>query len=67
MPTLILQARDDPFMSVDVIPAADELSEKVILELSDNGGHVGFVAGANPLRPVYWLEQRIVKYLQKFI
>ena len=62
IPTLILQARDDPFMWPDAIPSAAELSEQVVLELSEMGGHVGFVTGP-PWKPVYWLEHRIPEFL----
>lgn len=64
-PTLILHAHDDPFMTHEVIPGEDELSPSVTLELSGAGGHVGFVAGKNPLRPRFWLEERIPAYLQE--
>ncbi len=67
IPTLILQALDDPFMSPDVIPLANELAQSVTLEVSEGGGHVGFVAGTVPWRPVYWLEQRAVEYLKHHI
>lgn len=63
-PTLIIQAEDDPLTSADVIPAADELSPAVTLELSRYGGHVGFVEGP-PWKPGYWLEQRIVRHLDQ--
>lgn len=65
IPTLILHARDDPFMLPDAIPDATELSESVILELSRHGGHVGFVSGPTPWQPTYWLEQRIPAFLEK--
>lgn len=65
-PTLLLQARDDPFMSIDVIPAESELSEYIQLELSQHGGHVGFISG-NLINPVFWLEKRIPEYLKQFI
>lgn len=61
-PTLIIQAKDDPLTSADVIPAAHELSPAVTLEVSRHGGHVGFVEGT-PWKPRYWLEQRIVQHL----
>ncbi len=64
VPTLILQARDDPFLPVTALPGAHELSEHVTLELSEHGGHAGFVTGRNPCRPRYWLEQRIVAHLE---
>ena len=65
VPTLILHARDDPFMDPDVIPASEELSATTTLELSERGGHVGFVAGASPWKPRYWLEERIPAFLAR--
>ena len=62
-PTLILHARDDPFMTPDAIPTARELAPGVRLELSAHGGHVGFVAGRVPWRPQYWLEGRIAEHI----
>lgn len=64
VPTLVIQAIDDPFMTVEVLPSAHELSPSVHLEIAQGGGHVGFVAGAYPFRPRYWLEQRIPEFLQ---
>ncbi len=61
--TLILHARDDPFMTDDTIPTAAELSDSTTLELYPYGGHVGFVAGTWPWRTDYWLEIRIVEHL----
>lgn len=61
IPTLIIQSMDDPFMSPAVIPQENELSSSVCLELSKNGGHVGFVSGYL-WKPEFWLEKRIVEY-----
>jgi predicted alpha/beta-fold hydrolase len=63
VPTLLIQAVDDPFMTTDVLPRLDELSPTVQLEITQGGGHVGFVSGLNPFNPVYWLEQRILTFL----
>jgi len=63
-PTLLIQAQDDPFLPPTALPSAQELGPSVTLELSASGGHVGFVAGNNPFKPRYWLEQRIIRYLQ---
>lgn len=63
VPTLVVHAEDDPFMTPRAVPGADELPPAVRLELSAHGGHVGFVAGALPLRPRYWLEARIPPFL----
>lgn len=62
-PTLILHSKDDPFMTPAVIPADEELSLRVTLELSESGGHVGYVAGTIPFRPRYWLEERITRHM----
>jgi predicted alpha/beta-fold hydrolase len=59
--TLILHAKDDPFMTEEVIPHENELSKFVTLEVSKHGGHVGFVSGTFR-KPVYWLDGRIVQF-----
>lgn len=62
VPTLIIQATDDPFVFTHSVPTADELSASTTLELQDKGGHVGFVEGS-PRHPVYYLERRIPQWL----
>ncbi|PCJ46340.1 MAG: hydrolase [Gammaproteobacteria bacterium] len=64
-PTLILQAKDDPFMTEEVIPTEEELSETVTLELSKRGGHVGFVSGMIPWRASYYIDQRIPAWFKE--
>ena len=64
-PTLVIHARDDPFMTADVIPQANELSPSVVYELHQNGGHVGFINGGLPWKPKYYLEPRIINFLLK--
>lgn len=63
-PTLILHARDDPFMTPAAIPRADELGSGIRLELCGAGGHVGFISGALPWRPRYWLDARVCAFLK---
>jgi predicted alpha/beta-fold hydrolase len=67
LPTLIIQAVDDPFMTKDVLPGMNELSTSVYLEITQGGGHVGFVAGNNPFKPFYWLDQRIPAFLKQIL
>jgi predicted alpha/beta-fold hydrolase len=62
VPTLIIQAADDPFVFTHSVPTTDELSASTTLELQEKGGHVGFVEGS-PRRPVYYLERRIPQWL----
>jgi hypothetical protein len=66
-PTLILHAKDDPFMSEDAIPNQDELPSSVELELSRTGGHIGFISGNLPWKPIYWLEERVPGFLHKHL
>lgn len=63
VPTLVIQAHDDPFMSPGVLPVATELSPSISFELCRRGGHVGFVEGGSPRQPRYYLEQRIPAFL----
>lgn len=61
--TLIVHAVDDPFMTPGVIPEENELSGSVLLEITQNGGHVGFISGNIPGKHYYWLEKRIPEFL----
>lgn len=65
-PTLIIHAKDDPFMTPEVVPREDQLSKDVVLELSEKGGHAAFISGKIPARPIFWLEERIPNYLMQF-
>ncbi len=64
-PTLIINSLDDPFMSPRVIPHEDQLSDMVTIEISDAGGHVGFIDGGTPWRPTYYLPQRLISFLKE--
>ena len=63
VPTLILHARNDPFMFPETVPEAAELPDNVWLEVSEQGGHVGFIQGLIPGWADYWAEQRIAQWL----
>ena len=60
-PTLIIHAKDDPFMPSSILPNEDEISKNITLEVSEHGGHVGFVSGSI-FKPVYWSEKRVVDF-----
>ena len=64
-PTLIIHAKDDPFMLPDVVPREDEMSDDVCLELSEKGGHVGFITTDASGKASCWLEQRIPEFLEE--
>lgn len=61
IPTHILYALDDPFFTTDVLPAESELSEHVTLELSQHGGHVGFLGDKTDK---HWLSKHVSASLQ---
>ncbi len=61
--TLIIHANDDPFMTKEILPDKSEISDSIELEIHPHGGHVGFIGGT-VLKPIYWLENRIVEYIQ---
>lgn len=62
-PTLLIHANNDPFMTTEVIPQQNELSTMVDLEITQGGGHVGFICGDHPFKPQYWLDERIPAFL----
>jgi uncharacterized protein len=66
-PTLIINALDDPFMSPGVIPHRDRLSPQVTIEVSETGGHVGFVSGGTPWRPTFYLPGRVTGFLEGYL
>lgn len=63
-PTLLIHAKDDPFMSKKSIPLSTDLSENVTLDLHNRGGHVGFIKGQWPWDLKYYLDQRILEFLK---
>ena len=61
VPTLVLNARNDPFIPAASLPAPAEAGERVLLEQPAGGGHAGFPAGAFPGH-VDWLPQRLLHF-----
>lgn len=62
IPTLIVHALDDPFMTPDIVPTFNELSSSIELEISPHGGHVGFISGTTPGYPQFWLDNRVAEF-----
>jgi uncharacterized protein len=48
IPTLVFNARNDPFVPGTSLPGPDEVADAVTLWQPDDGGHVGFVSGGFP-------------------
>ncbi|MCX7893210.1 MAG: alpha/beta fold hydrolase [Burkholderiales bacterium] len=61
VPTLVLNARNDPFLPGRYLPSPAEVSAAVTLETPRTGGHVGFVRGPFPGH-FDWLPQRIIGF-----
>ena len=66
LPTLIINARNDPFMPLTALPAPLVVSPAVTLELPDHGGHVGFLHGPWPGDPA-WLPRRLLRYFTEHL
>lgn len=65
-PLLVIHAKDDPFMTPDVIPDVALLPPSIEYQLTQHGGHVGFVGGTLR-KPQMWLEQRIPQWLTTWL
>ena len=61
VPTLVLNARNDPFLPAWALPTASEVSAEVTLEQPDTGGHVAFPQGPFPGN-AEWLPHHLLAY-----
>jgi uncharacterized protein len=61
VPTLVLNARNDPFVPGKSLPVAAEVSRDVVLEQPASGGHTGFLTGPAPGR-LDWLPGRLLAF-----
>ena len=68
-PTLLLSARDDPFLPPSVLDEVAEIACEnscLTLEFTEGGGHVGFVHGS-PWQPLYYAEHRVGEFLSFYV
>ncbi len=61
VPTLVINAKNDPFLPAWALPTAADVSLAVTLEQPDTGGHVAFPSGPFPGR-LDWLSQRLMQH-----
>ncbi len=61
VPTLLLNARNDPFLPASALPAPEDVSIRVECEFPGEGGHAGFVTGPFPGRDD-WLPRRLIAF-----
>jgi uncharacterized protein len=61
LPTLVLNARNDPFVPAASLPDAQQVSAAVTLEQPDEGGHAGFATSPFPGH-TQWLARRATTF-----
>lgn len=62
--TLLVQAADDPFQPPGSFPRAAVDRNPLLHPLvTPRGGHLGFVEGAHPLAPSFWVEETVARWL----
>lgn len=63
IPTLLISAQDDPFLSPECFPREiARTKENILLETPKHGGHVGFIERLSLEQT--WLDARIVEFLR---
>jgi predicted alpha/beta-fold hydrolase len=66
-PTLLINAKDDTFLSAACYPIKEALqSNNFYLEVTDYGGHCGFMSSFKPKENT-WLEERIMRFIAEKI
>jgi len=63
LPTLVVNARNDPFIPRDSLPALSDIAPDVQLWQPAQGGHVGFPSGAPPGH-LGFLPQQVLRWFQ---
>jgi len=66
VPTLVLNARNDPFLPAEALPTRHQVSAAVELDQPEHGGHAGFMTGPFPGR-IDWLSRRVFGYLERHL
>ena len=61
IPTLVINARNDPFLPAWALPSPDEVSPAITLEQPATGGHVAFPSGPFPGN-LDWLPRRLMQH-----
>ena len=67
IPTLLISAEDDPFLPAEVLRKVARIASQnpnLTVRFTPRGGHVGFVAGLVPFRPVHWAEHQMLSFFE---
>ena len=66
VPTLVVQAQDDPFLPASCYPIKEaQNNPNLYLEMPRFGGHVGFFS--HPFAKQYWHEARTIEFLRQVL
>ncbi|MCC7326208.1 MAG: alpha/beta fold hydrolase [Burkholderiales bacterium] len=64
LPTLVVNARNDPFVPAFSLPSPSAVSRSVLLEQPATGGHAGFMTGPAP-GCIDWLPRRVLGFFAR--
>jgi len=64
VPTLLLNARNDPFLPEAALPDPSRVSGAVRLEFPEEGGHAAFVSGPFP-GDIDWMPGRVTAFFEE--
>lgn len=60
VPTLVLNAKNDPFLPAFALPDQRDVSRDVLLDFPEQGGHVGFLHSTGN---GHWMAKRVMRFL----
>jgi uncharacterized protein len=63
VPTLLLNARNDPFVPAASLPGPADVAASVLLEQPAQGGHIGFAHG--PRGDLGWMPGRVLDFFER--
>ncbi|MCE4060701.1 alpha/beta fold hydrolase [Pandoraea sputorum] len=66
VPTLVINARNDPFQPASALPGEGDVGRFVQLLQPAHGGHVGFMSGPFP-GGLTWMPHTVVDYFRQFL
>jgi predicted alpha/beta-fold hydrolase len=64
VPTLVLNARNDPFIPANSLPGHADVGPGVLLEQPEDGGHAGFPGMPFPGN-LDWLPARLIQFFRQ--
>ena len=67
VPTFLMNSWDDPFLPGETLERVREIvrgNPKLHLELTEKGGHVGWIGGT-PWNQRFYMEQRVVSWMDR--